>query len=60
VAGTDLVRSRSDARRQLEQGGITVNGVRATEGATSGPALDGGYYWVQRGKKTSFIFTPSP
>jgi tyrosyl-tRNA synthetase len=59
VAGTDLVKSRSDARRQIEQGGILVNGVRVTESTATGPALDGGYYWVQRGKKTSFIFTPS-
>jgi tyrosyl-tRNA synthetase len=59
VAGTDLVKSRSDARRQIEQGGILVNGVRVTESTATGPALDGGYYWVQRGKKTSFILTPS-
>jgi tyrosyl-tRNA synthetase len=58
VAGTDLVKSRGDARRQIEQGGITVNGVRVTESASTGPALDGGYYWVQRGKKHSFVFTP--
>jgi tyrosyl-tRNA synthetase len=58
VAATDLVKSRGDARRQLEQGGITVNGARVTESASTGPALEGGYYWVQRGKKTSFIFTP--
>jgi tyrosyl-tRNA synthetase len=59
VAATDLVKSRGDARRQLAQGGITVNGARATEDGSTGPALDGGYYWVQRGRKTSFIFTPS-
>jgi tyrosyl-tRNA synthetase len=59
VAATDLVKSRGDARRQLEQGGITVNGTRVTEDAATGAALEGGYYWVQRGKKTSFIFMPS-
>jgi tyrosyl-tRNA synthetase len=58
VAGTDLVKSKGEARRQLAQGGITVNGVRAGETATAGPPLDGGYYWVQRGKKASFILTP--
>jgi tyrosyl-tRNA synthetase len=60
VAGTDLVKSRSDARRQLEQGGITVNGVRVSESDVAGPPLEGGYYWVQRGRKNSFIFTPAP
>jgi tyrosyl-tRNA synthetase len=59
IAATDLVKSRGDARRQIEQGGIAVNGVRVTEGAAAGPPLDGGYYWVQRGKKNSFVFTPS-
>jgi tyrosyl-tRNA synthetase len=59
VAATDLVKSRGDARRQLAQGGVTVNGARVAEESAAGPPLDGGYYWVQRGKKASFIFTPS-
>ncbi len=60
VAGTTLVQSKSDARRQLAQGGIAVNGRKVTDGGTAGPPLAGGYYWVQRGKKTSFVFTPAP
>jgi len=58
VAGCTLVKSRSDARRQLSQGGITVNGRRVTESDVVGAPLAGGYYLVQRGKKSSFLFTP--
>jgi len=58
VAGTSLVKSRSDARRQLTQGGITVNGQRVTETSPTGAPLAGGVYLVQRGKKASFLFTP--
>jgi tyrosyl-tRNA synthetase len=58
VARTSLVTSRSDARRQIGQGGIAVNGRRVTDGAATGAPLAGGYYWVQRGKKQSFVFTP--
>ena len=60
VARSTLVTSRSDARRQIAQGGITVNGRRAGEGAAAGAPLAGGYYWVQRGRKHSFVFTPAP
>jgi len=58
VASTTLVKSRSDARRQLAQGGITVNGERVTETSPTGAPLAGGGYLVQRGKKASFLFTP--
>jgi tyrosyl-tRNA synthetase len=58
VVGSTLVRSRGDARRQLAQGGIAVNGRRVTESASAGSPLAGGYYLVQRGKKASFLFTP--
>jgi tyrosyl-tRNA synthetase len=58
VAGSSLVSSRGDARRQLAQGGITVNGRRVAETAPAGASLAGGYYLVQRGKKASFLFTP--
>ena len=60
VARTSLVTSRGDARRQIAQGGIAVNGRRVTDAAVTGPPLAGGYYWVQRGKKHSFVFTPAP
>jgi tyrosyl-tRNA synthetase len=59
VAGSTLVKSRGDARRQLSQGGISVNGHRVTESDAAGSPLAGGYYLVQRGKKASFLFTPS-
>ncbi len=60
VARTSLVTSRSDARRQIAQGGIALNGRRVTDGGVTGTPLAGGYYWVQRGKKHSFVFTPGP
>jgi tyrosyl-tRNA synthetase len=60
VAATSLVTSRSDARRQIAQGGIAVNGRRVADGAQTGAPLAGGYYWVERGKKHSFVFTPAP
>jgi tyrosyl-tRNA synthetase len=60
VAATGLVTSRSDARRQIAQGGIAVNGARVADGALAGAPLAGGYYWVQRGKKHNFVLTPGP
>jgi tyrosyl-tRNA synthetase len=60
VARSSLVTSRSDARRQIAQGGIAVNARRVSDGAATGAPLAGGYYWVQRGKKHSFVFTPVP
>jgi tyrosyl-tRNA synthetase len=59
VAGTTLVKSRGDARRQLAQGGIALNGRRVAESEPVGPPLAGGFYLVQRGKKASFLFAPS-
>jgi tyrosyl-tRNA synthetase len=58
VAASTLVKSRSDARRQLSQGGISVNGRRVTESSGIGEPLAGGFYLVQRGKKANFLFTP--
>ncbi len=59
VSHSDLVKSRSEARRQIEQGGLAINGrVIADVSQTAGEALDGGFYWVRRGKKNNFIFLP--
>ena len=56
-----LIKSKGEARRQITQGGVSVNGRRVTEvDAPAGPPLEGGYYWVQRGKKSHFIFEPRP
>ena len=59
IASSSIVKSKGDARRQIQQGGISLNGsvVRDVE-ATSGDPLDGGYYWVRRGRKNHFIFQP--
>jgi len=61
ISGTDMIKSKGEARRQIQQGGVSVNGIRVAEtDATAGAPLEGGYYWVQRGKKTHFIFEPRP
>lgn len=59
IAISTVVSSKSEARRQIKQGGISLNGsvVRDAD-ATCGAPLDGGYYWVRRGKKSNFIFRP--
>ncbi len=61
VNSSGLVKSKGEARRQIQQGGISVNGrpIRDVNDSVGKP-LDGGYYWVRRGKKSNFIFKPSP
>jgi len=48
-----LVASKGEARRALAQGGVSVNGVRATEDTTLGrdDLLHGRYVVVRKGKK---------
>jgi tyrosyl-tRNA synthetase len=59
VASTDLVKSKGDARRQIQQGAVKVNGrAIADVNGSAGKPLGGGYYWVRRGKKNSFILEP--
>jgi tyrosyl-tRNA synthetase len=60
LASSSVVKSKGDARRQIQQGGISLNGSVVNDlDSTAGPPLDGGYYWVRRGKKNNFIFQPS-
>jgi tyrosyl-tRNA synthetase len=55
-----LATSKAEARRLIQQGGIEVNGRRVTDVASpAGEPLPGGYYWVSRGKKQHYLFTPS-
>ena len=59
VSSSSFIKSKGEARRQIKQGGISVNGNRISDAdATAGAPLEGGYYWVQRGKKSNFIFAP--
>ncbi|UCG87233.1 MAG: tyrosine--tRNA ligase [Gemmatimonadota bacterium] len=59
IACSGVVQSRSDARRQIQQGGIYLNGQQVSDAsAVVGAPLHGGYYWLRRGKKTHFIFGP--
>lgn len=50
---TGLASSAGDARRQLEQRGVSVNGVKAGPGAQLGPAdlLHGRWVLLRKGKK---------
>lgn len=61
VAGSTLVKSKSEARRLLSQGGISLNGEPLSIDASTSPSdlLAGRYLWLRRGKKTDFIFTAS-
>jgi tyrosyl-tRNA synthetase len=61
VAGSSLAKSKSEARRLLQQGGISVNGEPLTPEGAVGPdrLLAGRYLWLRRGKKADFIFTAS-
>jgi tyrosyl-tRNA synthetase len=57
VAASGLTDSKSEARRQLQQGGIYVNGERAgAEGAVADyQLLADRYLWLRRGKKKDVI-----
>jgi tyrosyl-tRNA synthetase len=57
VAASGLTDSKSDARRQLQQGGIYVNGERVgTEGNVADYSLLADrYLWLRRGKKKDVI-----
>ena len=61
VARSSLAKSKSEARRLLQQGGISLNGEPLTlEGAVGAERLLAGrYLWLRRGKKADFIFTAS-
>ena len=56
---TELVASRSDARRQLQAGGVYVNGHRANADRSLGPgeALYGRYIILRRGKAEHAVLT---
>ncbi len=62
VAESGLTASKGDARRQLQQGGISLNGTRVGVDATV--TLDGlladRYLWLRRGKKTDLIVKVDP
>ena len=61
VARSSLAKSKSEARRLLQQGGISLNGEPLTlEGAVGAERLLAGrYLWLRRGKKADFIFRAS-
>ena len=52
LADTGLVKSKGDARRQLQQGAVTVNGRKLAADEVTVPrqdSLDGGYFLVRKG-----------
>ena len=63
VVGAGLVKSKSEARRQIEQGGIYVNQQRAQDvNRTLAPAdwLTGGYLLLRKGKKEYALLRGGP
>ena len=50
---SSLASSRSDARRLIEQGGLTVNGQKVTDASRiiSLDDMEGGYILIRKGKK---------
>ncbi|HEX9582344.1 MAG TPA: tyrosine--tRNA ligase [Gemmatimonadales bacterium] len=60
VTEAEIVKSKGEARRLIQQGGLYVNGERvASADAVAGPALAGGFYWIRSGKKQQFILSPA-
>ena len=59
---TGLARSQSDARRQLEQGGLSVNGEKAGPDRRLGPAdlLHGRWVLLRKGKKGWAVLDAQP
>jgi tyrosyl-tRNA synthetase len=57
IAAAGLTNSKGDARRQLQQGGVYINGERAdSASAVDGyQLLAGRYLWLRRGKKKDVI-----
>jgi len=57
IAAAGLTDSKGDARRQLQQGGVYINGERAGLEATVAGyhLLAGRYIWLRRGKKKDVI-----
>ena len=61
LAKSSLCKSKSEARRLLQQGGVSLNRQPLAADASVGPdrVLEGGYLWLRRGKKADFIFRVS-
>jgi tyrosyl-tRNA synthetase len=60
---SSLCKSKGEARRLIQQGGLSLNGQALTGDRAVGPddLLAGGYLWLRRGKKTdAVIVTASP
>jgi tyrosyl-tRNA synthetase len=64
VASSGIVKSKGEARRLIQQGGVSINGRKVTDASSTGfkplHGIEQEVYWIQRGKKTdSILFTPS-
>jgi tyrosyl-tRNA synthetase len=59
---TGLASSQGDARRQLEQHGLSVNGEKVEPGRQLGPAdlLEGGWILLRKGKKGWAVLDARP
>ena len=55
---TDILPSKSEARKLIQSGGISINKEKVTDFSASIDAsmlLDGKYLWIQKGKKNNYI-----
>jgi tyrosyl-tRNA synthetase len=59
VTSSGLIKSKSEARRLIQQGGLYVNGERVVgPDSPAGMPLEGGFYWIRSGKKSHFLLVP--
>jgi tyrosyl-tRNA synthetase len=60
VTSAGVIKSKSEARRLIQQGGLYVNGERVgAPDSAAGEPLDGGFYWIRSGKKNQFLLVPA-
>jgi len=59
LAESGLTSSKGDARRQLKQGGISINGTKVNEDGSveANQLMANRFLWLRRGKKTDVIVT---
>ena len=62
LARSGLTTSKGDARRQLQQGGISLNGekIEVAREIEVADLIHGRYLWLRRGKKTDVIVDVQP
>jgi tyrosyl-tRNA synthetase len=60
LVALNLAASKGAARRLVDQGGVSINGVRATSAESIGEPLPGGYYLVKKGARDFGLLKTPP